>query len=114
MAKDRQVWKIRVVKPYAEAHNHLLIGEVLENTPTYIRVKGRTFHYGRAVEQPRQVRAGNYAVRIIPWARVEIVNVLPASFEVDKAKLAADGNGTIALKHGDYACIMISRDARQN
>jgi hypothetical protein len=114
MAKQRKVWKIRVVKPYAEAHNHLIIGEVLEETPMYVRVEGRTFHYGRSAEQARQVRVGDYAVRILPWARVEIVNELPGSFEVGRAKLACDGKGAIALQHGDYACIIVSRDARGN
>jgi hypothetical protein len=102
------------VKPYAEAHNHLILGEVLEDTPTWVRIRGRTFHWGRSVEHERQVRVGALAVRIVPWSRVEIVNELPASFEVASAKLASDGKGTIALKHDKFACVIVSKDTRNN
>jgi hypothetical protein len=33
---ERKVWKIRTIKNYPEAHNHLLAGEVLEITDSYI------------------------------------------------------------------------------
>ena len=101
--KERKIWKIRVVKPYPEAHNHLIIGEVLQETATWVRIKGRTYHFGRSVDQLRHVRVGRHEVRIVPWTRIEIVNELPASFDVARAKLVTDGKGTVALKHDRFA-----------
>lgn len=107
MTKTAKIWKVRIVKPYAGAHNHLIIGEVLQDTPTWLRLKGRTYHFGRTVERVSDVRVGSRAVRIIPWNRVEVVNELPASFDCANAKVVGDGKGNIALKDTGYACPIV-------
>ena len=108
MAKRGRVWKIRVVKPYAEAHNHVIIGDVLEETPTWIRVRGRTYHFGKTVQRIQDIKVGAKSVRIIPWSRVEVIHELPGSFEWDRGALVADGKGNIALKQGDSVCPIVS------
>jgi hypothetical protein len=71
-------WKVRSVKPYANASNHLFIGEVLDVNDTYIRMNCRTFHFRDSVANgPKDVQMGDIAERIIPWSRVEVINVLP-------------------------------------
>lgn len=109
MPQDRKVWKVRVVKPYAKAHTHLIIGEVLQDTPTWLRIKGRTYHFGRTAERPRDIKVGNNSVRIIPWSRIEIANELPSSFEYAEAKLTSDGKGNVGLKHAGCVVLIISR-----
>jgi len=100
MTKQKPVWKIRMVKDYPEAHNHLLIGEVLELTSTFIRAKCRTFHFGTAVSGPKNVQIGATMVRVIPWNRVEIVNELSAAFDFARAELVRDAEGGTALQDG--------------
>ena len=108
MAKAGKVWKIRVVKPYAEAHNHLIVGDILDETPTWIRLRGRTYHFGRTVQRVQDVKIGPTSVRIIPWHRVEIIHELPGSFDWEQASLLADRKGNIGLKQGDCICPIVS------
>ena len=39
---ERKIWKIRTVKAYPEAHNHIIIGHVLERTDSYVRLDCKT------------------------------------------------------------------------
>lgn len=107
MAETAKIWKVRIVKPYAGAHNHLIVGEVLHDTPTWLRLKGRTYHFGRTVERVSDIKVGSRAVRIVPWNRIELVNELPASFDYVNAKVVADGKGNISLKDARYACPIV-------
>ena len=113
MTKQKPIWKIRMVKDYPEAHNHLLIGEVIELTSTFIRAKCRTFHFGTAVTGPKNVQIGATMVRVIPWNRVEIVNELPAAFDFASAKLVRDDDGSIALQDGSkHECTIVPAYAK--
>ena len=107
MAETSRIWKVRIVKSYPGAHNHLIVGEVLRDTPTWLRLKGRTYHFGRTAERVSNVLVGQRAVRIIPWNRIEVVNELPASFDYASAKVVADGKGNVSLKDAHYACPLI-------
>lgn len=104
MNEEKKVWKIRFVKNYSGAHNHLFIGEVLDMAPTHIKVKGRTYHWGKAICNERDMRIGDNEVRIIPWARIEIINELPANFNYSEAKLSMDNKGMVVLVDENYAC----------
>ena len=107
------VWKIRVVKAYAEAHNHLLIGKVIARDTVCVELNCRSFHFGRLVNSLKDVRAGDLGVRIIPWSHIEIINVLPAEFNPGEAELSLDGDGNILLKGSAYACpIVTSQEPR--
>ena len=108
MTESRRVWKVRVVKPYAEAHNHLIIGEVIEESLVWVRIKGRTYHFGRSTQRLQDIKVGPNAVRLVPWNRVEVVNELPGSFDYANARLVADGKGNVALKHGRYVCCILT------
>ena len=108
------VWKVRVVKAYAEAHNHLLIGEVLANDAVRVELNCRSFHFGRLVNSLKDVRTGDLGRRIIPWSQIEIINVLPDDFGFAEAQLAVDQEGSILLKGRAYACpIVTSREPRR-
>jgi hypothetical protein len=106
MDTARDIWKVRVVKPYPEAHNHLLIGHVVERDATCLKMRCRSFHFGRVVGAPRDVTVGPLARRIIPWARVEIINELPASFDYQNARLSKGNQGEVTLSDGRTSCVL--------
>jgi hypothetical protein len=110
MKNARRVWKVRIVKEYPEAHNHLIVGEVVEEGPVWVKLRCRTYHFGRSVERPQDVKVGILSTRIIPWARVEIINELPEDFDYAGAKLVADGKGNVSLVHGRYPCPIVTND----
>lgn len=104
MNTEKNIWKIRFVKNYPEAHNHLFVGDVLETTPVYVRVKGKTFHWGNAVCQLSDIRIGDNEVRIIPWARIEIINELVQEFNYADAELVMGADGAVVLEDDRHTC----------
>ncbi len=97
-----KVVKVRWVKSYPSAHNHVAIGDVLCETPQYLAVLCKTFHYGgniggragvlRQGEYVGGVLEGAKSVRIIPWDRIEIINELPGQTNWDvEARIDQDG-----------------------
>jgi len=92
-----EIWKVRSVKPYKEAKNHLFIGKLKEYTITHVRILCRTFHFGSSSAMgEKSVAVGDCVERIIPWARIECVNVLDNDFDFRTAKLIQE-NGNIVL-----------------
>lgn len=111
MNDNRLIWTVRFVKPYPDAHNHLLIGQIVGRDQVCLELICKSFHYGRAVNGPKDISVGTVGKRIVPWNRIEIVNELPASFDYQNAKLKADQKGGILLSDGHFACsIMTIRD----
>ena len=106
--KKTLVWKIRTVKDYADAHNHIFVGLVVGITDNYVRIKCKTFHYGRRVNASKDVREGAYELRIIPWSRIEVINELSADFDVEQAKLMVDSSGAATLCCGKLVCVISS------
>ena len=106
--KDKKIWKVRTVKNYPEAHNHVLIGQIIEQNQSYVRLDCRTYHFGKSISSARDIRAGIQGVRILPWSRIELINELPSSFDYSKAKLVATKDGKIALSDGKTNCTLSS------
>lgn len=81
-----KIVRIRWVKPYPTAHNHMAIGDILHETPQYLMLLCKTYHFGNnAGGQKGTLRPGEYvcgilegekSVRIIPWSRIEVINEL--------------------------------------
>ena len=94
------IWKVRTIKNYPEAHNHLMVGRVLQITESYIRMHCRTYHYGRVVSRPEDIRIGGLMVRVVPWSRVEIINELPPTYDYVKSALIATGDGEVLFTDG--------------
>lgn len=105
-----KVVQIRWVKPYAEAHNHVAVGGVLEETPHYIALLCKTYHFGSHVGCPTArlvshkyiggIVEGEKAVRCVPWSRIEVIKELPGDikWEVD-AQVYEDGSCLLLNKH---------------
>lgn len=106
--QNRMVWKIRTVKPYPEAHNHLIIGQVLETTNSYVRMDCRTFHFGRSVVSDKDICRGEKMVRVIPWNRIEIINELAESFDYVNAQVVGDKGGTISITDQQHRYKLVS------
>ncbi|MCF7974950.1 MAG: hypothetical protein K9N55_14110 [Phycisphaerae bacterium] len=94
------IWKIRTIKNYPEAHNHLLVGRILNTTDSYIRLHCRAYHYGRMLNKPDDVRIGSLMIRVVPWSRVEIINELSSSFDYVKSALIALDDGQVFFHDG--------------
>ena len=101
---ENKIWKIRTIKNYPEAHNHLLVGKVLEITESYVRIHCRTYHFGRIINRPEDVQIGDLMNRVVPWSRIEIINELPPTFDYIRNTLIADKEGEVIFQDGRHAC----------
>jgi hypothetical protein len=104
---SKKIWKIRTIKNYPEAHNHIFIGEVLNITDSYVRLKCRTYHFRRSVNGPKDIRIGEVGIRIIPWNRIEVINEIEPAFKYREAKLSLEANKVI-LSDGIFSYIVAS------
>jgi len=106
--KHKRIWKVRTVKNYPGAHNHLFIGEVTELVQSYVRLDCRTYHFGKTINSIKDIRVGSQGTRILPWNRIELINELPSSFDYSGADLISNKGGKIALSDGKIECILSS------
>ncbi len=98
MMTSERVLKVRWVKPYPGAQNHIAVGKVLRETTHYLEMHCRTIHYGQWQMSLQGVRQGAATVHLIPWHRVEIIHLLPE--ETDwKADVALDKKGNLVLNN---------------
>jgi len=110
MAKnEKKVWKIRTVKTYPEAHNHIIIGHVIDTTDSYVCLDCRTYHFGKAVNSEKDICMGSQMVRVIPWARIEIINELADSFDYTTAQIVGGKAGNINIRDGNFVYSLVSR-----
>ena len=108
MSDERLIWKVRFIKSYPEAHNHLLIGKVVIRDGVAVELLCRSFHYGKTASTAKDVSVGSIDKRIIPWSRIEIINELPKSFDFQKAVLKEDEKGGIFFSDSHYSCPIVS------
>ncbi len=106
---DSALWKVRVNKAYAEAHNHLLVGEVMSRDSVCVELECRSFHFGRLVNSLKNVAVGDLGRRIVPWMQIEIINVLPGDYDYRGAELTADAEGNVYLTDRRHACPIATR-----
>ena len=105
---NAKILKIRTIKNYPQAHNHLIVGKALEINSTFIRLHCRTYHYGGIINSPKDIHAGELMNRMIPWNRIEIVNELPSDFDYINNIVAADNDGKVAFKDKKHYCLINS------
>ena len=107
-ANTKKIWKVRTVKNYPEAHNHLFIGQILQLTQAYIRMNCRTCHFGKVINSPKDIRLGSKGIRILPWHNIELINELPCDFDYINASIVLSRNSKMALSDGKTHCILSS------
>lgn len=101
-----KVVRIRWVKSYPEAHNHVAIGDVLDETPHYLSLLCKSYHFGRNIGGRKArlvphkcvggIVEGEKAIRYVPWSRIEVINELPEDTDWD-AEAQVDENGSCVL-----------------
>ncbi|MGD8786606.1 MAG: hypothetical protein PVJ60_04210 [Phycisphaerales bacterium] len=100
---ETKIWKIRMVKNYPEAHNHLLVGKVVDITDTYVRLHCRTYHFGRVINRPQDVQIGDLMLRVVPWSRIEVINELPPNFDYVRSTVVADKEGQVIFQDRQHS-----------
>ena len=120
MLKSKIV-RVRWVKPYPSAHNHIAIGEVIAETNNYLVLLCKTYHFGDSVGGKKtRLRCGEYvqgvlegekATRIVPWHRIEIMHELPSSTDW-QAEAFINESGACYL-HNEHKTI-ITRTTERN
>jgi hypothetical protein len=113
MDDQARIWKVRSIKPYPDARNHILVGQVLAEHGPCVLLFCRTFHFGRSVNGVKDITVGPLGKRIIPWVRIEIINELSGDFDFQAAKLVKDAKGVIALSDGKSSCPLTSQQDRR-
>ena len=94
---EGKIVKIRFVKRYKDAKNHVCIGEVKTETDNCLVVKGRTFHFGSMLPNRRGLQNGLVKTRWIPWHQIELVTELPADTDWRTGEFALDIVGDVEL-----------------
>jgi len=100
MLKDKIV-KMRWVKNYASANNHIAVGRVAEESEHCLIAECRTLHFGKLVRDRSRVKHGDACLRAIPWGRIEVIHVLEddTDWKAD-FKIAHDGSLILDNKQG--------------
>ena len=110
---EKRIWKIRTVKPYHEAHNHIVVGLVLEITDAYVRINCVTYHFGRSVSNEKDIFIGSSMVRVIPWTRIEIINELSDTFDYANAQIVGSKDGNINIRDKNFAYSLVSHTEKK-
>ena len=96
MATTR-IWKARMRKAYSDATNHVVVGEVLEENPLYLKMRCRAFHFKRPTMNANIV-ASEAKVRLFPWEQLSYVTELPESTDWERAVAGLNEKGDVVLK----------------
>ena len=109
-----KVVRIRWVKYYATAHNHVAVGDVIHETPHYLTLLCKTYHFGHGVGTKKAclvpncnvggIVEGEKAVRTIPWCQIEVINELPAETDWD-VKAWVEESGLCVLENAQKTVI---------
>ncbi len=107
--KDKSnIWKIRTVKNYAEASNHIIVGKVLACNTAFVRLHCRTYHFRKNAHSPADIKVGEIMNRVIPWSRIEIINELNTMFDYTKAQLISSSDVRVELSDSNFSYLMLS------
>ena len=96
MATTR-IWKARMKKSYADETNHVIVGEVLEENPIYLKMRCRAFHFKRPTSSTNIVTSET-KVRLFPWERFSYITELPESTYWEEAVAGLDEKGDVILR----------------
>ena len=92
---EARIVKIRWVKAYEGAQNHVCIGQVVEETPNVLKVRGRTWHFRRPQGGAKTVVSSQAKLRWIPWERIEVVTELPEDTDWEHLRFEVDPQGRL-------------------
>ena len=103
--------RLRCRKVYPDAHTHLVVGKVIEETSRYLVVDGRTFHYRKIVDRKlSQFNRGAERIRVVPWENIEIIHELGENVDLN-ADFVFDLDGNLVFMDRDKTMIVGNGDA---
>jgi len=94
---NTKIWKLRMRKAYADETTHVVVGEVLEENPVYLRLRCRAFHFKRPTMNANIVTS-EIKVRLFPWDKISYVTELPESLDWEQAAAGLDEKGDVVLQ----------------
>jgi hypothetical protein len=94
---DKQVWKMRIRKAYAEATTHVVVGEVLEHNDVWVKLRCRAVHFRRPT-MDSHIRLSDVKIRTFPWNAVAYVTELPADVRWEGAAIGLTEHGDVVLR----------------
>jgi hypothetical protein len=94
---NTKIWKARMKKSYADETNHVVVGEVIEENPLYLKIRCRAFHFKRPMVNANIVTS-DIKVRLFPWDQISYVTELPDSADWERAAAGLDEKGDVVLK----------------
>lgn len=103
-----EVVKIRTIKDYESAHNHLFVGRVISYDNSGIRLNCYTFHFGKIVNEMKDIQQGEWSCRVVPWSRIEMLNVLHEDFMLHESKLE-ENSGEWQFTDGKHSCCIFRK-----
>ena len=103
---------IRLKKWFKGCKNYIILGEVLDETSRYIKVEGRTFHFGRLSFGMGGLHQGGQGVRGIPWGSIEVVHDLPEDTDWKAKPIYSDAEDTVVLDNEQRTLIVDARITR--
>ncbi len=92
-----KIWKARMRKAYADETNHVVVGEVIEENPLYLKMRCRTFHFKRPMVNAN-ITTSEIKVRLFPWQEIAYVTELPDSSDWERAAAGLDEKGDVVLQ----------------
>jgi len=106
-----KVVRVRWVKMYPTAHNHVAVGDVLHETRNCLTLNCKTYHFGQNVGANKTflepnvfvggIIEGEKAIRSIPWSQIEVINELPSGTDWDvPASVDDSGQCQLVNEHG--------------
>jgi hypothetical protein len=94
---DARVWKVRARKTYADETNHVIVGEIVEEAPQYLKMRCRTFHFKRPMVNA-SIAASEPRVRLFPWSAIAYVTEILEPIDWERARAQLDEKGDVVLK----------------
>ncbi|NOZ64242.1 MAG: hypothetical protein GXO71_04815 [Caldiserica bacterium] len=95
---EKKIWKVRIRKVYPEATNHIAVGEVIEENPSYVKMRCRTYHFKKLLTPQSKFVTSQIKVRIFPWETIAYATELPSSLHWEKAEVELMEDGDLLLK----------------
>ncbi len=92
-----RIWKARMRKAYPDATNHVVVGEVIEENPLYLKMRCRAFHFKRPTVNAN-ISSSDIKVRLFPWEQISYITELPESSDWELAEVGLDEKGDVVLK----------------
>ncbi|MEO0085977.1 MAG: hypothetical protein ABIK37_05040 [candidate division WOR-3 bacterium] len=104
---EKQIWKVRIRKAYAEETTHVVVGEVVEQNSVWVKLRCRAVHFRRPT-MDAHVRLSEVKMRIFPWNTIAYVTVLPAGLEWERAKVTLTEHGDVVMNQRGEAAVELT------